>query len=142
MMFRYLTLLTLTFSLSAMAAVGRKPAVEDFVGIEVDHPEATPQGTEGLFNFEKDMTHFEKSGTVKRYNKFSTQENLPSITWSMSKIFAIIMAVGFPALIWFVAINNLRKKAGMQNAANIEVLEKYRKERELAKKAENTKKVA
>lgn len=139
MMFRCLALLILTFSLSSFAA-GRKPAVEDFVGIEIDHPETTPQGTEGLFNFEKDISQYSEIKQVKKIS--SLRQNVPqSINWSLSKIFAIVLAVGFPAMIWFVAINNLRKKASMQNAGNIEVLEKYRKERELAKKAE-IKKVA
>jgi hypothetical protein len=133
MMFRYLALLTLTFSLSAFA-VGRKPAVEDFVGIEVDHPEAAPQGTEGLFNFEKDINQFKEAKPVKKpaFKPNTSQV----IDWNFSKVVAIILAVGFPAMVWFVAINNLRKKASMQNVGNIEVLEKYRKERELAKKAE------
>jgi hypothetical protein len=139
MMFRYFTLLILTFSLSSFAA-GRKPAVEDFVGIEIEHPEATPQGTEGLFNFEKDMSQYEQTKNTSTHS--SLRQSTPeSISWSLSKIFAIILAVGFPAMVWFVAINNLRKKASVQNAGNIEVLEKYRKERELAKKAE-VKKVA
>jgi hypothetical protein len=139
MMFRCLALLILTFSLSSFA-VGRKPAVEDFVGIEIDHPETTPQGTEGLFNFEKDMSKFSEEKPEK--SQASLRQNVPqAINWSLSKIFAIVLAVGFPAMIWFVAINNLRKKANVQNAGNIEVLEKYRKERELAKKAE-LKKVA
>ena len=139
MMFRYLALLILTFSLSAFA-VGRKPAVEDFVGIEVDHPVAAPQGTEGLFNFEKDIKQFKEAKPIKKRAAFKP-DSAPAISWSISKVLAIILAVGFPAMVWFVAINNLRKKASMQNVGNIEVLEKYRKERELAKKAE-VKKVA
>jgi hypothetical protein len=140
-MFRYLTLLILTLSLDAFA-VGRKPAVEDFVGIEVDHPETAPQGTEGLFNFEKDMGHFEKNKQTNKFVKKSVAVKKPGISWSLSKVFAILLAVGFPAMVWFIALNNLRKKASLQNAGNIEVLEKYRKERELAKKAEDSQKVA
>ncbi len=41
---------TLAFTLLVLSQVcyaqGRRPAVEDFVGIEVEHPENTPQGTE------------------------------------------------------------------------------------------------
>lgn len=48
-MIRIFCLLTLmTLSLSANA---RKPAVEDFVGVETKYKQTTPKGTEVLFNF-------------------------------------------------------------------------------------------
>ena len=39
-------------------------------------------------------------------------------------------------MIWFLMMSNLRQKAKIESASNIEVLEKYRRERQEAKKAE------
>lgn len=119
-------------------AQGRKPAVEDFVGIEVDHPtEAAPQGTESLFNFEKDITKFEKTkGQALNSAKTDTSINSAEKPGSLTTIFSVAFILGLPALIWFLMMNHLRAKAQIQGASNIEVLEKYRRQREEAKKAE------
>lgn len=131
---------TLAFILLIMSplcfAQGRGPAVEDFVGIEVDHPEATPQGTEGLFNFEKDISKFEEN-KGKPLNAGKTQASSENqgpgnITTSI----AIAFLVGLPLMIWFLMMNHLRSKAAVESASNIEVLEKYRRQREEAKKSQ------
>ncbi len=127
------TLLVLT---QVSFAQGRKPAVEDFVGIEVDHPEATPQGTEVLFNFEKDMDKFEdKKGQPLNSAKTDTsiQNEKPN---TLTTVFAVSFILGLPALIWFLMMNHLRAKAKVEGASNIEVLENYRRQREEAKKAQ------
>lgn len=142
MYFRTLGLILLMVSQLSFAR-GRGPAVEDFVGIEVEHPEGTPQGTEGLFNFEKDIHQFEKSKTqfdqiVKPQEPIST-EGPSSSTTSV----AILFVIGLPGLIWFLMMQHLRQKAQVEGASNIEVLETYRKNRLEAKKAqENLKKVS
>jgi hypothetical protein len=116
-------------------AQGRKPAVEDFVGIEVDQPEGTPQGTEGLFNFEKAIDKFEHtkdspSGIAPVVN---TKTQDPS---DLTTALVIAFMLGLPGMIWFFMMSNLRQKAKIESASNIEVLEKYRRERQEAKKAE------
>ena len=128
MSFRTLGFMLLIITQVAFAQ-GRKPAVEDFVGIEVDQPEGTPQGTEGLFNFEKDIDKFEhtkgsSSGVVTAVNT-KTQDSSDLTT-------ALVIAF----MIWFLMMSNLRQKAKIESASNIEVLEKYRRERQEAKKAE------
>ncbi len=50
MILRSLLTFTLLFSVCAFAQ-GRKPAVEDFVGVESETYKKTPKGTEVLFNF-------------------------------------------------------------------------------------------
>lgn len=120
------------FILTSVAlAEGRKPAVEDFVGIEVENAEATPQGTEVLFNFEKDINQFEQTKAATIRPKVNTEA--PA---SMLTVVGISLLVALPLFSWLMFIRHLRQKAGIENASNIEVLEKYRKERELAKKAE------
>ena len=126
-------------------AYGRKPAVEDFVGIEVDHPEGTPQGTEGLFNFEQDMDKYEikKIEPVQIPKTFvDVQSEGPS---ALTTTLAILFIIGLPGMIWFMMMNHLRQKAQIESASNIEVLEKYRQERELVrsqKKDNNIKKAS
>jgi len=51
MNFQRLTLLLFILSLTIPAAFARKPAVEDFVGVETKDYSRTPQGTEVLFDF-------------------------------------------------------------------------------------------
>lgn len=127
MVFRTLGLLFLLIS-TVSYAQGRKPAVEDFVGIEVEQSEITPQGTESLYNLEQDLNKFEakKKETVK--------EALPVIAesknWSMTTIFGISLVLGLPLLVWLMVMSHMKKKATLESASNIEVLEKYRKERE------------
>lgn len=118
-------------------AFARKPAVEDFVGIEVDHPEGTPQGTEGLFNFEKDMDKFElkKAEPAKPAAQVATikSEGPSALTAGL----AVLFILGLPGMIWVMMMNHLRQKAHVESASNIEVLEKYRRERQESKKAQD-----
>jgi hypothetical protein len=114
-------------------AQARKPAVEDFVGIEVDHPEDAPQGTEGLFNFEKDIDKFQnKQVQIAPTKTFRSAESQSPNTMMLLTV-ALIFSL--PAMIWFLMMHNLRQKAHAESASNIELLEKYRKEREEARKS-------
>lgn len=118
-------------------AQGRGPAVEDFVGIEVEHPEATPQGTESLFNFEKDMTKFEQNkGKQLDASKESPALSKEQGPGTFTTTIAIAFLIALPLMIWFLMMNHLRSKAAVESASNIEVLEKYRRQREEAKKAQ------
>jgi uncharacterized protein HemX len=123
-------------------AQGRKPAVEDFVGIEIETPESTPQGTEGLFNFEKDISEYEKVKDQPAQFK-AAPKNESGNSNTLTTTAAVLLILGLPALIWFMMMNHLRQKAQVQSASNIEVLDKYRKEKEANKKAqEDFKKVS
>lgn len=134
------TLIIVGLLVSGMSwAQGRKPAVEDFVGIEIEHPESTPQASESLVNLEKDIQtiHAEAYTSVKtKPAKFSEPE--ASAPWSVTNTMAIVMLMGLPFMTWLMVMNRLRKKATAESASNVEVLEKYRKERELAKKKEES----
>lgn len=118
-------------------AQGRGPAVEDFVGIEVEQAEGTPPGTEGLFNFEKDIDKFEMrkvNASVNTSTKAVTSKSeAPS---DFTSAIGLAFLIGLPGLIWFFMMNNLRQKAHIESASNIEVLEKYRREKQEAKKVE------
>lgn len=136
MFFRTLGFMLLVVTQVAFAQ-GRGPAVEDFVGIEIDHPAGTPQGTEGLFNFEKDMDKFEKT-KGQAFNSAKTDTSAPAQEGPSPVTTAVTVAfiLGLPAFIWFMMMNHLRQKAQIESASNIEVLEKYRIARQEAKKAQ------
>ena len=134
MSFRTLGFMLLIITQVAFAQ-GRKPAVEDFVGIEVDQPEGTPQGTEGLFNFEKDIDKFEHTkGSSSGVGTAVNTKTQDSSDLTTALVIAFMLAL--PGMIWFLMMSNLRQKAKIESASNIEVLEKYRRERQEAKKAE------
>ena len=142
MYFRTLAFIVLVISQVSFAQA-RKPAVEDFVGIEVEQTEETPQGTEGLFNFEKDISKFEtiKDQPVKTAKADSRIESEGPT--SLMTIVAVIFILGLPILIWSLMMHHLRQKAHVESASNIEVLEKYRKQRaESRKEAEELKKAS
>jgi hypothetical protein len=131
MIFRVLAIILILASQVSFAQ-GRKPAVEDFVGIEVEEPEKAPQGTEVLFNFEKDISQFEDKKSNVTVNSSRAQE---SIDFKIIATFFII--AGLPVMIWLLMINRLRKKAGEDIASNIKVLNNYRQQKEEAKKIQD-----
>lgn len=134
MNFQTLGLIFLLFSGQSFAN-GRSPAVEDFVGIETEHMEKAPQGTESLFNLEQDIQKIE---TVRNDKRVAPTPQLPEAETptGASTLFGMFFLMSLPILTWMLVMNHLRQKATRESASNIEVLEKYRKQRELAKKQE------
>lgn len=135
MAFRKLGLCLILLSIIAVAHA-RKPAVEDFVGIEVDEVEATPHTSDVLFNLEQDMSKLESSRNAPPKPQATIVET--EKPWSAFSMLAVVMGLGLPTFIWLTIMSHLRKKASLESASNLEVLEKYRKEREIAKKSEET----
>lgn len=127
MVLRTLGITVLFFSALAYGQ-GRAPAVEDFVGIEVEENQVAPQGTESLYNLEQDIKVIESQKDAPP--KPIVQEQPKQTTWSATTILAISLGVGLPLAVWFLMMSRLKKKASIESASNIEVLEKYRKERE------------
>lgn len=133
-------ILTFVFILcfAQLSFASRGPAVEDFVGMDVEEPVFEPQGTEALFNFEKEIVRFEENKS-KPFND-NQASGAPSNTLTMFT-FAIIL--GLPGLIWLMMMNHLKSRARAESANNIEVLETYRKKREASANAkEEIKKVS
>lgn len=138
MIFRSLALMLVLFSVSSFAQ-GRRPAVEDFVGIEVEETKVTPQGTESLYNLQQDIQKIENQKSQPVQKAELTQE--APVTLSPSVVFGVSLALGLPMIIWFLIMAHLKKKASLESASNIEVLERYRRERE-KKAQEETRKVS
>lgn len=112
---------------TASFAQGRKPAVEDFVGIDIEQTDVVPQGTEALYNLEQDLSKIEKKNS-KNEKKISAYT--PTKNWNITIVFGVSTLLGLPLIVWFLVMAHLRKKASVESASNIELLEKYRKERE------------
>jgi hypothetical protein len=127
--FRILGMALLLIS-TASFAQGRGPAVEDFVGIEIEETEHVPQGTESLYNLEQDLTkyHSQESKPTKDAAPTISQGTPRNI--DATTIFTVSVVMGLPLMIWFLMMAHLKKKASIENASNIEVLEKYRQARE------------
>lgn len=137
MTFRVLAIFLTLFSTAAMAQ-GRAPAVEDFVGIEVEESQVAPQGTESLYNLEQDLKVIE----AQKDKKPAVEPKLAeaSSDWNAMTVFGISLGMGLPMIVWLLMMSHLKKKASLESASNIEVLENYRKERE--KKATEEKRKA
>lgn len=127
MIFRSLILCLVVFS-AVSHAQGRKPAVEDFVGIEVEESKVTPQGNESLYNLEQDIQKIESQKNEPA--PYIEEAKAPESDWNLSTYILIAVGLGLPMTVWFFVMAHLRKRASAENASNIEVLEKYRKERE------------
>ena len=139
MPFRIMFFVLFLFSSVVFAfAQDRKPAVEDFVGIDIEESKVTPYGDESLFNLEQDVgkIQFSKKNKTPVRSDISRKKIIDPITF-----FGISFALGLPFMVWFMMMSHLRKKAHFDNASNIEILEKYRKTRE-NKTGENIKKAS
>jgi hypothetical protein len=138
MTFRTLAFFLVLYSGIAMAQ-GRRPAVEDFVGIEVEESKVTPQGTESLYNLEQDLQQIEINKNKPQATKVKATP--VSKSWSGTAILGITLFLGLPLVVWYLVMSHFKKKASIESASNIAVLEKYRQERE-KKSDENIKKAS
>ena len=129
MTFRTLGIMILLIPSAAMAQ-GRRPAVEDFVGIEVEESRVAPQGSESLYNLEQDINRIEagkKEGLAPAPKIAPGAESRLSLK---AILLALALGLGLPLSVWFLIMANVKKKASLESASNIELLEKYRRERE------------
>jgi hypothetical protein len=131
-------LIIFLFLFSFSLSYARGPAVEDFVGVEMEGPDSPPQGTEGLINFEKEINDF-SSNKKKTINQtmFSAQNTTNN---SVSAYFGYAVILLLPLISWMMMLNHLKSQAREKNAANLQVLENYRREKE--KKQEEIKKAS
>lgn len=121
-MARLTLLLTLLLSFQALGN-GRGPAVEDFVGIEVEH-EVGAFNEHSLVNLEKDIKDIQKANSPK------IQAVAPTKNYDYGTIFGIGFILTLPLLSWIFVIQHLKQKAKLDSASNVEVLANYRKARE------------
>jgi hypothetical protein len=100
--FKFLILvLTITLSFSTFA---RKPAVEDFVGVETEAYSETPAGTEVAFNF---------GNHINKNNSYLRQPG-------NSDLFSLITFLAFAALpfiLWYGITNVIREPRKVEQTA-------------------------
>jgi hypothetical protein len=120
-----LSLLILNISLMANS-FARKPAVEDFVGVESQDYKETPKGTEVIFNFGQHIQKF--------------KNEVPTVSPSGSSdlsggfgLLAIFSFIALPFLMWFgiaIKTKHVTKsksfKSGVESSENIANLSDYR----------------
>jgi hypothetical protein len=94
MNYQRLTLLLLLILISLPSAFARKPAVEDFVGVEPQDYSRTPQGTEVLFDF----------GNTIKVNPENTQNS--NVTTTLVLLTFILL----PFAMWFGITKSVHPK--------------------------------
>ncbi len=116
-----ISLLVISFTASA-----RKPAVEDFVGVEPETYKATPPGTEVLFNFDQNVQEFQDQ---KPQNAVDNTAQPP---WMGLVVFGAFLVL--PSLMWFALAGKQKKTTAVANTNatttehNVHNLEDYRPE--------------
>ena len=127
-------LLVLLFSLVTLSTYARKPAVEDFIGVEPESYKTTPPGTETLFNFEQNVQALAPES-------FAEGATFQSSWFGLVVIGAFIL---LPAFMWFGLTRNNPQESSQnsqdsmdqKDQNNVHVLEDYREtEEEQNKKA-------
>lgn len=117
------------FSLTA-SAFARKPAVEDFVGVEPEGYQKTPQGTEVLFDFGSKLEPVKMENTTNPNS--SSKVDIDAFSTFILFAFATL-----PFLMWYginqsikesKAVNNAQvpPKAVAKDNSNVESLDDYR----------------
>ena len=135
--FKVNQLLAIFFILSLSTSLyARKPAVEDFVGVETEGYQKTPKGTEVLFNFENQLgsNKFKSNNTNTSGKTDIDAFNIDSFSTVMLFAFATL-----PFLMWFginqsvkeqKTINSTQTPPKTQTTAKVESLDDYRKSKE------------
>ncbi len=145
--------LCLLVTLSLSAAWARKPAVEDFVGVESEQPDLTPEGTHVLFDFEKEVAGHaakppqaespESRVTVVRSPAEEPQYTAAPVSpeaWPLSAWFGALIVLALPVVTWSLTMLQLKRQKRRDAAlpSNVTVLkprEKQSADRDDIKKA-------
>ncbi|MGE3609830.1 MAG: hypothetical protein AB7I27_09625 [Bacteriovoracaceae bacterium] len=114
----------------------RSPAVEDFVGIELEH-EAIPHNNDTLVNLEKDIKHIQATR-----NDGQLKSNSESLGLNLGTSLGLLFILTLPLLSWVFVVRHLKQKAKIENLSNVKVLENYKKVREEMKKRNENKKAS
>lgn len=114
---------------TTLTAHARKPAVEDFVGVEPESYKVTPPGTEVLFNFDQNVQTYQNQAP----------EFVESAQSPWLGVIVIAVFITLPVATWF----GLRETPAPQSTATpvfknepaVAHLDDYRKEKDDGKKA-------
>lgn len=102
-------------------AWARKPAVEDFVGVDVDQPEVVPSGMETLVNFDHEVSNFKPVPTkvvVRPQAQAGHPAPATSTSHSSTFWFGVAFVLCLPMITWGAMARHLRKReAGLSASA-------------------------
>jgi hypothetical protein len=120
---------------NAFAAWARKPAVEDFEGIETQQPEVIPQGTEALFNFDKDIAHQvgQKKAVIRNIEHIPVTRFEDQNTFPWAGVMGLLTLLALPLASWFSTTKKFYEK--MPPVSSLEDFRKKESEKEEIKKA-------
>ncbi|MFP5490773.1 MAG: hypothetical protein ACLGG0_04690 [Bacteriovoracia bacterium] len=113
-----LSFLILAIVLTLTGTHARGPAVEDFVGIENQEPDVTPEGTHALFNFQEDVKSYQERPADQKSNveirkapeaKPTTTATVPSSAWPLSAWFGALVILALPVVTWSLTMRHLKK---------------------------------
>lgn len=111
--------LTFLFFIAVLTISGghaRGPAVEDFVGIENQEPDVTPEGTQALFNFQEEVETFKQEGPRPAAVEIRKVQTLPqapapvttSTSWPLSTWFGALVVLALPVVTWSLTMRHLK----------------------------------
>ncbi len=123
-------IICMSLLLISSASMARKPAVEDFVGIEYEEVvPATGPGTEALFNFETDMITHQSVDGVPQKNE------IQAYSWNQElKVLAVIvMLLSMPAFSFYWT--KRKQKKTIQNVTHVDFQKKADKKKDSFPKA-------
>lgn len=96
MKLRLFFILTVLFTIAfASNSFARKPAVEDFVGVETESYKPTTQGTEVIFNFGNHIDSHQKQ----------KKEGQKTTSWFVSLV--LLAFIALPFFMWYGITNSL-----------------------------------
>lgn len=108
-----LVLFALTLTLTVATSFARGPAVEDFVGIESETPDVTPEGTEALFNFEQDVAEYQNRPQQKEaviVHHPSAKAHQGTSSWPISAWLGVFVVLGLPVVTWLLTMRHLKAR--------------------------------
>ena len=125
MKLRYLITLMI-FLIQIPLGFARKPAVEDFMGVEVEAPKSPDEKEGTMFNFERNQAN--PYGPPEQILNQTTQYNNKT-NWT-NVLFGLIFVIGMPVSLWLVMISRLKKKMPISESDNLESLEKFKEKKQ------------
>lgn len=107
-------------------AIARSPAVEDFVGIEVEETKVIPDGSEVFFNLEKDVKNISENSSPQPKGITTSQKESKDI-----QILVLFLAVlSLPAFLWWQMMSKLKKNLSSIEKENVHDLKSFRDQKD------------
>jgi hypothetical protein len=107
-------------------AIARSPAVEDFVGIEVEETKVIPDGSEVFFNLEKDVKNISENSLPQPKGITTSQKESRDI-----QILVLFLAVlSLPAFLWWQMMAKLKKNLSLIEKENVHDLKSFRDQKD------------